>query len=109
MNEGKNIRKYLCKFKNIKMFLQYILGRTGIMRRISLKDREVVQNLDEEILKGELKQVTQELNRVIINLNQVTENDLIDCLIYELNATQIRYKFILNKVKNMQSFQKDKA
>lgn len=78
------------------------------MKRISLREREVQtkQNLDKEILKGELKKVTQELNRVIINLNQVTEEDLIDCLIYELNATQIRYKFILNQVKN---FEKEKV
>lgn len=56
----------------------------------------------EKILIDELKEVRDDMNRAYTNLENVVDDELIDCLIYELNATQIRYKVILNQVKKLQ-------
>ena len=50
-------------------------------------------------LLEELKEVQSDMDRTYANLSNVIDEELIDCLIYELNATQIRYKIILNQVK----------
>lgn len=55
-----------------------------------------------KILIDELKEVRDDMNRAYTNLENVVDDELIDCLIYELNATQIRYKVILNQVKKLQ-------
>ena len=39
-----------------------------------------------------------------LTARQLQRQMLIDCLIYELNATQIRYKVILGQVKEMDSY-----
>ena len=36
------------------------------------------------------------------HFEQATEPSLIDCYIYELNAAQLRYQFLLRKFKNME-------
>lgn len=73
-----------------------------ILRPEKVTEEEYFENINrknKEKLLRELNQVIREMNRVIVNLDHVTETDLIDCLIFELNATQIRYKFILNKLR----------
>lgn len=35
----------------------------------------------------------------LANLENITDPDLIDCYIYELNAVQVRYKFLLRLAK----------
>lgn len=54
-------------------------------------------------LLEELKEVQSDMDRTYANLSNVIDEELIDCLIYELNATQIRYKIILNQVKALNS------
>lgn len=66
-------------------------------KELSVEDVKM-QNLIEE-----LREVQKEMNRTYTNLENVVDNELIDCLIYELNATQIRYKVILNQVKQLQT------
>lgn len=51
-----------------------------------------------ELLK-ELQDVRNAIDTIYANLSYVVEPELIDCCIYELNAFQLRYKFILNQVK----------
>ena len=54
-------------------------------------------------LLEELLEVQNDLNRTYTNLENVVDEELIDCLIYELNATQIRYRVILNQVKQLET------
>lgn len=54
-------------------------------------------------LLEELSEVQNDLNRTYTNLENVVDEELIDCLIYELNATQIRYRVILNQVKQLET------
>ncbi|MDE6209041.1 MAG: YaaL family protein [Lachnospiraceae bacterium] len=61
-----------------------------------------VEDIKMQKLLEELREVQKEMNIAYTNLENVVDNELIDCLIYELNATQIRYKVILNQVKQLQ-------
>ena len=52
-------------------------------------------------LLQELKETKNALDTAYANLSYVVEPELIDCCIYELNAIQLRYKFILSQVKKV--------
>lgn len=66
------------------------------------------KELQRQNLLIELDKVKNDMNRVFINLENVVDEELIDCMIYELNASQIRYKVILSQVKAMDSYSEDK-
>jgi hypothetical protein len=51
---------------------------------------------------NDLEQVTKSLHDAYINLENAVDPDLIDCYIYELNSVQMRYKFLLTRIRNLQ-------
>lgn len=53
-----------------------------------------------EVLLEQLNQTKIALESAYSNFENVIEPDLIDSYIYELNAAQTRYKFLLQQVKN---------
>ncbi|MBQ2745565.1 MAG: YaaL family protein [Lachnospiraceae bacterium] len=63
------------------------------------KDKKKPDPHHEELLR-ELEATKNALDTAYANLSYVIEPELIDCCIYELNAVQLRYKFILSQVKN---------
>lgn len=58
---------------------------------------------DNDNLKYELKQTKENLDLALHNLNYVIDPDLIDCCIYEVQAAQLRYKFLLREVKRAEA------
>lgn len=62
-----------------------------------------IEEIERQKLIEELEKVKKDMNRTYTNLENVVDEEIIDCLIYELNATQIRYKVILNQVRELQS------
>lgn len=50
----------------------------------------------------DLEKTKQDLDLAYSNLSSVTEPDLIDCYIYEVQAVQMRYKFLLGRVKQLE-------
>lgn len=58
---------------------------------------------EEEILKDELFKTKLALESAYSNFENVIDPDLIDCSIYELNAVQKRYKFLLQQAKELDS------
>ena len=56
-----------------------------------------------QLLLQDLKQTSDDLRNVYINLENVVEPDLIDYYIYQAKAVQMRYKFLLNRVKQFES------
>lgn len=54
-------------------------------------------------LLEELAKTKSAMDTAYSNFENVTEPDLIDCYIYELNAAQMRYRFLLRKVKESAS------
>lgn len=63
------------------------------------KDEKSIEKEHQEELLRELEAAKNAMDTAYANLSYVIEPDLIDCCIYELNAVQLRYKFILSKVK----------
>lgn len=62
------------------------------------KESETAKRKKEEIMQ-ELKEVQKSLDRAYENFSYVVDPELIDCCIYELNAGQMRYKFLMRKMK----------
>lgn len=54
------------------------------------------------VLVQNLAQTTNELNTVYANLESVVDPDLIDYYIYQAKAVQMRYKFLLHCVKEIE-------
>ena len=56
---------------------------------------------DPELLT-ELRQTMSTINTVFNHFEEVVDPTLIDCYIYELNAAQLRYQFLLRKFKSQE-------
>lgn len=59
------------------------------------------KNLQNEILLNEIKKTKLALESAYSNFENVVDPDLIDCYIYEVNAVQKRYKFLLKQMKEL--------
>ena len=53
-------------------------------------------------LMDNLSQTKAEIDRVYSTFENVPDPDLIDASIYQLNSAQLRYRFLLNSVKEYQ-------
>jgi hypothetical protein len=53
------------------------------------------------LLMNDLAKVTRSLNDAYLNLENAVDPDLIDCYIYELNSVQMRYKFLLARIRSL--------
>ena len=62
------------------------------------KESETAKRKKEELMQ-ELKEVQKSLDRAYENFSYVVDPELIDCCIYELSAGQMRYKFLMRKMK----------
>lgn len=54
---------------------------------------------ERQTLLHEIETTRQAHAIALSNLENITDPDLIDCYIYELNAVQVRYKFLLRLAK----------
>lgn len=67
-------------------------------KRRQSEDEKKKMKKREELLR-ELREVQLALEKANENFSYVVEPELIDCCIYELNAGQMRYKFLMKKMK----------
>ena len=51
---------------------------------------------------ADLDKTRRALEDAYAGFDNVTDPDLIDCYIYELNATQLRYQFLLRRFKHLE-------
>lgn len=58
-------------------------------------------------LLGDIEKTKIALESAYSNFENVSDPDLIDCYIYELNAMQKRYKFLLRQAKELDKEQSD--
>lgn len=56
---------------------------------------------DPELLE-QLRQAIGSIDTAINHFEQVVDPTLIDCYIYELKAAQLRYQFLLRRIKNQE-------
>ena len=54
------------------------------------------------LLKDDLEKTNLELQTAYSNMQNVTEPDLIDCYIYQTQAAQVRYQYLLNCAKKLE-------
>lgn len=64
------------------------------------KKQPTEEEIEIEMLKKELRMIQEAMDQIYSNLSYVVDPDLIDCYIFELNAKQKKYKFILKQVKD---------
>lgn len=55
----------------------------------------------QKMLQDEIERVKLEMETAYSNFEQVLDPDLIDCYIYEVNAVQKRYKYLLQEAAKM--------
>ena len=61
-----------------------------------------IQEISREQLLSDLKLTKTALDDAYSNFEQVVDPTLIDCYIYELNAAQLRYQFLLRCFKSLE-------
>ena len=57
---------------------------------------------ERQSLLHEIETTRQAHAIALSNLENITDPDLIDCYIYELNAAQLRYQFLLKSIKKQE-------
>ena len=70
------------------------------MKRIFKENKQ--SNKRYELLLEDLDRTKHDLDSAYKNLSNAVEPDLIDCYIYEVQSVQMRYKFLLGRVKQME-------
>jgi len=71
--------------------------RTNFMFRI--RERQSVLSLENQELMAEIRRTRHKMEYVRSQFEEVVDPTLIDCYIYELNAAQLRYQFLLRRFK----------
>ena len=64
------------------------------------KAKPMPEDLTQDELVQELLNTQQELYSAYADFENVIDPDLIDSCIYQLKAAQLKYKFLLNRVKS---------
>lgn len=54
------------------------------------------------LLLDDLDRTKHDLDSAYNNLSNALEPDLIDCYIYEVQSVQMRYKFLLSRIKQIE-------
>jgi hypothetical protein len=66
------------------------------------ENNDILVERDKMTLRDELAQAKYALENAYSGFDNVTDPDLIDCYIYELNAVMKRYKFLLEKAAELE-------
>lgn len=66
-----------------------------------LRKRKSFRKTQEELLQDELNLAKCALDTAHSNFDNALDPDLIDCYIYELNAANQRYKFLIKQAKQL--------
>lgn len=81
-------------------------GETAASRVGRAEDKAARPRPDQLILRSQLRSEIDFTRRAIDtarnHFEQVVDPTLIDCYIYELNAAQLRYQFLLRKFKSQE-------
>ncbi len=72
------------------------------MKRKEAKQRRLTFYLERQELQQEIERTRHSIDSARNHFEQVVDPTLIDCYIYELNAAQLRYQFLLRRFKNLE-------
>ena len=73
-----------------------------MMKRRKKKKNAFTLYLERQALRQEIEKTRNTIDSVRNHFEQVVDPTLIDCYIYELNAAQLRYQFLLRRFKNLE-------
>ena len=72
------------------------------------EDSDIIVERNKMTIRDELAQTKYALENAYLGFDNVTDPDLIDCYIYELNAVMKRYKFLLDQAAEMDLLPEEK-
>ena len=72
------------------------------------EDSDTIVERNKMTIRDELAQTKYALENAYLGFDNVTDPDLIDCYIYELNAVMKRYKFLLDQAAEMNLLPEEK-
>lgn len=64
--------------------------------------KAAICTLERQNLRAEIEQTKTAIDAARNHFEQVVDPTLIDCYIYELNAAQLRYQFLLRRFKSQE-------
>ena len=70
---------------------------------IRKKKRQALLSLKRRELKTQIERTRHTIDSVRNHFEQEVDPTLIDCCIYELNAAQLRYQFLLRQFKDLET------
>lgn len=71
-------------------------------------DNDIIVERNKMTIQDELAQAKYALENAYSGFDNVTDPDLIDCYIYELNAVMKRYKYLLEQAAEMELLPEEK-
>ena len=86
----------------IKAYEAPNLDHYGVILLKKFGKKKSPATYDEKYLLQELMMTKKAMYTAYSNLDNVTDPDLIDCYIYQLNSEQKRYNYLLAKAKESQ-------
>lgn len=72
------------------------------MKRWKRMKESMCRSLENQKLRTEIEQTRCSIDCARNHFEQAIEPTLIDCYIYELNAAQLRYQFLLRRFKSLE-------
>lgn len=72
------------------------------MRRGKQLSATLTRLRERQALQSQIEQTRHRIDSVRNHFEQVIDPTLIDCYIYELNAAQLRYQFLLRRFKSLE-------
>lgn len=66
------------------------------------KQQRALLILERKKLRAEIERTRNSIDSARNHFEQEIDPTLIDCFIYELNAAQLRYQFLLRRFKNLE-------
>lgn len=70
-------------------------------KEIYMKKNESDISLRQKSLMDDIKKTRQALDTVYCNFQYVSDPDLIDCYIYEMNSVHLRYKYLMKQLQQL--------
>ena len=73
-----------------------------MMKRRKKKKNAFTLYLERQALRQEIEKTRNTIDSARNHFEHAVDPTLIDCYIYELNAAQLRYQFLLRRFKNLE-------
>ena len=72
-----------------------------VFKEVSMKKKIQTSIAKKDLLMDDITKTRQALERIYCNFQYVSDPDLIDCYIYEMNSVDLRYKYLINQLREL--------